>query len=414
MDELTFIDLFAGAGGLSEGFWRKGFTSLAHIEKDLHSCLTFKTRISYYYLRNNNKLDVYSKYLKGELSRENLYNHIPLNLLNSVIPLEITEDSYNIILEKINRNLKICGYKKVDVIVGGPPCQTYSVVGRCKDRYGKKRDPRNHLYKLYSRFLEDVKPSIFVFENVPGLLSVENGHLLKDVMNHFHTAGYKVEDKILNSYDFGVLQKRERVILIGWKKELPFHYPDFEKQGTNKWSVKDVLSDLPSIQPGEKMLYGNYISELTGYLREYKIRTDNDILTLHIARGHNARDRQIYKLAIEKWEKERRRLKYTDVPEEFRTHKNLKSFLDRYKAVAADLPFSHTVVAHIAKDGHYYIHPDIKQLRSLSVREAARLQSFPDNYYFEGSMTSRFMQIGNAVPPLMSEKIAEKIKVMLK
>jgi len=407
MAKLTFIDLFAGAGGLSEGFRRKGFTSLAHIEKDSHSCLTLKTRISYYYLRNNNKLDIYIKYLRGELSREDLYNHIPQNLLSSVMPVEIVKDNYNIILEKI-------GYKNVDVIIGGPPCQAYSLVGRSRDPYRKKRDSRNYLYTLYSKFLEDIKPLIFVFENVPGLLSVENGDLLEDVMNHFHNAGYRVEYKILNSYDFGVLQKRKRVILIGWKKELPFHYPDFERQGRNKWSVKDVISDLPSIHPGEKMLYGNYTSEPAEYLGKYKIRTDDDILTLHIARGHNERDRYIYKLTIERWEKERKRLKYTDVPEEFRTHKNLKSFLDRYKVVAADLPFSHTVVAHIAKDGHYYIHPDIKQLRSLSVREAARLQSFPDNYYFEGSMTSRFMQIGNAVPPLMSEKIAEKIKVMLK
>ncbi|MBC8230514.1 DNA cytosine methyltransferase [bacterium] len=414
MGELTFIDLFAGAGGLSEGYLRKGFTPLAHIEKDLYSCLTFKTRISYYYLQNNNKLDVYNKYLRNELSRENLYSHIPPSLLNSVIHEEITEDNYNIILEKIYSNLKIFGYKKVDVIIGGPPCQAYSVVGRARDPYRKKRDSRNYLYKLYSKFLENIKPLIFVFENVPGFLSAGNEQLLKDAINHFHNAGYKVEYKILNSHNFGVLQKRERVILIGWKKELQLHYPDFEKQENNKWSIKDVLSDLPSIQPGAKMLCRGYISDPSEYLREYKIRTDDDILTLHMARGHNERDRHIYKLGIEKWEKERKRLKYTDVPEEFRTHKNLKSFLDRYKVVAGDLPFSHTVVAHIAKDGHYYIHPDIKQLRSLSVREAARLQSFPDNYYFEGSMTSRFMQIGNAVPPLMSEKIAEKIKVMLK
>jgi len=297
MDELTFIDLFAGAGGLSEGFLRKGFTSLAHIEKDLHSCLTFKTRISYYYLRDNNKLDIYNKYLRSELLREKLYSHIPPSLLDSVIHKEITEDNYNIILEKIYSNLGVSGYKKVNVIIGGPPCQAYSIVGRCRDPYRKEQDSRNYLYKFYSRFLEDIKPFIFVFENVPGLLSAGNGHLLKNVKNHFHNAGYEVEHEILNSYDFGVLQKRKRVILIGWKKELQLHYPDFEKvvcvglvhpelrlkseqmstrqttQENNKWSIKDVLSDLPSIQPGEKMLCGNYISDAAEYLRECKIRT---------------------------------------------------------------------------------------------------------------------------------------------
>lgn len=139
------------------------------------------------------------------------------------------------------------------------------------------------------------------------------------------------------------------------------------------------------------------------------IRGDRDVLRHHRARRHNPRDREIYRRTIDAWNSERRRLKYTELPLELRTHRNTRSFLDRYKVVAGDLPFSHTVVAHISKDGHYYIHPDREQARSLTVREAARIQSFPDNYIFEGPMTSKYRQIGNAVPPLMSEKIALKL-----
>ncbi|MFN8244915.1 MAG: DNA cytosine methyltransferase [Ferruginibacter sp.] len=142
------------------------------------------------------------------------------------------------------------------------------------------------------------------------------------------------------------------------------------------------------------------------------------MLTQHITRPHTKQDKEIYKIAVNKWEKEHKRLDYNDLPERLKTHKNRHSFFDRFKVVAADLNYSQTVVAHIAKDGHYYIHPDIEQNRSISVREAARLQSFSDDYYFEGvkessNRTAAFKQIGNAVPPLMAERIAATLKNVL-
>ena len=120
----------------------------------------------------------------------------------------------------------------------------------------------------------------------------------------------------------------------------------------------------------------------------------------------------IYEFAIEKWNEGNVRVKYTDLPKDLRTHKNMTSFLDRFKVVNGE-GVSHTIVAHIAKDGHYYIHPDIEQCRSISVREAARLQSFQDDFYFEGSRSAAFKQIGNAVPPLMAFAIAQKMKELL-
>lgn len=144
--------------------------------------------------------------------------------------------------------------------------------------------------------------------------------------------------------------------------------------------------------------------ELTG------IRKQNDILTDHQTRRVREVDRYIYRIAIEMWNDNHKRMSYNDLPQELQFHRNNTSFLDRYKVVEGDMPYAHTMLAHISKDGHYYIHPDAEQCRSLSVREAARIQSFPDDFYFEGPRTAKFVQIGNAVPPLMANAIAEAIK----
>lgn len=136
------------------------------------------------------------------------------------------------------------------------------------------------------------------------------------------------------------------------------------------------------------------------------MRTKDDVLTHHNCRPNIDRDIKIYRRAVELWNDGHKRLNYNDLPDELKTHKNRHSFTDRFKVVEGDESCCHTILAHLSKDGHYFIHPDIEQNRSITVREAARIQSFPDSYFFEGARTSQFVQIGNAVPPMMAKGIA--------
>jgi len=409
---MNFVDLFAGAGGLSEGFIRAGLKPVAHVEADTAACCTLKTRAAFYYLKGNKQLNIYKSYLKGKITREKLYSFVPGEILDSVINEYIGEEANKKIFALIDKQL---GKEKVDVIVGGPPCQAYSIIGRAVDKNGMKDDKRNFLYRHYARFLRKYKPKFFVFENVLGLLSADDGKYLAKMIAYFKSIGYKVEYKIQNAADFGVLQTRKRVLIIGWKKNINFSYPDFTP-AKHTYKVKSLFSDLPEIHAGQGKDKGDkYINPGSKYVKRYFIRNGIGILTQHVARPHIERDKEIYSIAVEKWNKEKKRLIYADLPEALITHKNKYDFQDRFKVVAGDLKTSHTVLAHIAKDGHYFIHPSIKQNRSISVREAARLQSFPDDYFFEGenekgSRTSAFKQIGNAVPPLMANTIAKAIK----
>jgi DNA (cytosine-5)-methyltransferase 1 len=409
----TFIDLFAGAGGLSEGFIKAGFEPIAHVEIENSACNTLRTRAAYHYLKSNNKYDTYLSYLKGEITREQLYSKIPDKILKSVINLAIGEENNKIIQEDID---SLLGDRKVDFIIGGPPCQAYSLVGRARSKDKMKSDPRNYLFKEYAKYLEKYKPKLFVFENVLGLKSANGGKYLNEMKNLFSFKGYQIKLYTLEAKNFGVLQNRKRIIILGWQKNKPFSIPDLERIKSNKeFMVDELLKDLPVIKAGEGTdRFVNYGVPTTEYLKTYSIRNGIDILTQHIARPHKEQDKEIYKIAVQKWENKKERLNYNDLPDRLKTHRNRTSFFDRFKVVAADLPYSQTVVAHIAKDGHYYIHPDIKQNRSISVREAARLQSFPDDYYFEGekegtNRTAAFKQIGNAVPPLMAEALAKTI-----
>ncbi len=413
MKKYNFIDLFAGAGGLSEGFIRAGFNPIAHVEMNKDACDTIKTRTAYHWLKENNNEDVYHNYLKSENKiKEELWRAIPKNLIESVINKEISKDTLPEIFQIIDNELN---GKQVDLIIGGPPCQAYSVVGRARDPKKMEEDPRNHLYKHYVKFLEKYQPKMFVFENVPGILSAKNGEYLDKIFKAVKKAGYDLAippKNHLNSKNFGVLQDRKRVIIIGWKKELELKYPDFEEIKSEYKILEDLFSDLKTLKNGEGTLNAvKYSKSPTEYLLQSKIRNGLDFVTQHICRPNNENDLEIYRIAVDLWNKGKR-LNYTKLPERLIKHKNLKSFTNRFQVVNGS-GISHTVVAHIAMDGHYYIHPDKKQNRSITVREAARIQSFPDDYYFEGSRTAAFKQIGNAVPPLMAERIAEKIKEML-
>ena len=189
-------------------------------------------------------------------------------------------------------------------------------------------------------------------------------------------------------------------------------YPEFHLTENNFQILKDLFSDLRPLKNGQGTLNAvEYFKPATEYLRQTNIRTNLDFVTQHIARPHNENDLEIYQIAIEKWNNGDR-LDYAELPKRLIKHSNTDAFVNRFQVVNGK-GISHTVVAHIAMDGHYYIHPDKKQNRSISVREAARIQSFPDDYFFEGSRTAAFKQIGNAVPPLMAQKIAEKIKQIL-
>jgi len=414
---IKYVDLFAGGGGLSEGFIRAGFKPVAHVEMDLAACNTLKTRIAYHYLESNEQSDIYLAYLKGEISRSELYQHVPDKLLDSVINLSICPENNETIFNLISKQLD---GEEVDIIIGGPPCQAYSLVGRARSEDGMKNDPRNHLFVQYANYLEKYKPKFFVFENVLGLNSAKKGTYLTNISKLFSKKGYNMKLYTLASNNFGVLQNRRRIIILGSRKDILIELPDLESiRVPSLFKVENIFSDLPIISAGQGVdKFTNYRSQPNEYLKKSSIRSGIDILTQHIARPNCEQDKEIYRITVNKWNKKKERLDYNDLPDGLKTHNNRHSFIDRFKVVASDLDYSQTIVAHIAKDGHYFIHPDIEQNRSISVREAARLQSFPDNYYFEGvkedkNRTAAFKQIGNAVPPLMAEMIARSFIKLL-
>ena len=415
---LNFIDLFAGAGGLSEGFIQAGFNPIAHVEMNPYAAQTLETRSAFHYFskQDNESIGYYYAYERGEITREELFEHVPDEVISTVINEELSDKTIKTVFERIDRIMEEDGVRHVNVIVGGPPCQAYSLVGRAQSSHmlvPMKDDPRNELYKMYTRFLSKYQPEMFVFENVAGIKTARGGLAYKNLQAQLKRVGYEIECREQNAVNFGVLQSRKRMIIIGWRKGTEHFYPDFIPNPSDA-IVNDLLDDLAPVNRGEENnTYALDYEDCSDYLKENGIRTPEDVVTHHMARPNCDRDVQIYGMAIDAWNDGEQRLSYDRLPEELRTHRNTTSFKDRFKVVEGNKNSCHTVLAHLAKDGHYFIHPDREQCRSITVREAARLQTFPDSYYFEGSRGEKFKQIGNAVPPIMARIIAEAIRDQL-
>ena len=266
---------------------------------------------------------------------------------------------------------------------------------------------------------------MFVFENVLGILTAKGGEPFKDLMRLVRELDYEIDFREQIASQHGVLQKRHRVIIVGWQNKretsenTTYHYPQLGEEEQHYKIMKDLFCDLPIINAGEGSLCGPvyYTKSLKDmeYLQKSNIRGVMNFTTQHIARPTNSIDREIYKQAVELWN-EGKRLRYDKLDPSLQKHKNKQTFLNRFCVVDPN-GVCHTVVAHIAMDGHYYIYPTpnptIENVRSISIREAARIQSFPDDYFFEGCRSAAFKQIGNAVPVVLAEKIALEIKKIL-
>jgi DNA (cytosine-5)-methyltransferase 1 len=396
-DTFTFIDLFAGCGGLTEGFYRQGFKALTHVEFDHYACESLRSRMRYY--------------------------GYPENSI-SVLEKDITDDDILDCIEKEIQN------ETVDILIGGPPCQAYSSLGRAKDEKGMQCDPRNFLFESYEMILTHFKPKIFVFENVTGLLTAKlDNEKILDIILKKLGFGYNLianpSDMVLNSCDYGVPQVRKRIILIGVRKDIKLdpkviykgiiktHYSpetsDIEKADKKKFvTVKDAISDLPHLQAGQgEKIIQHSVEKWNDFLETVRTPNDNMIFD-HVARKHNEADKKRYQaMSKNKWTFQDLLEKRPDL-----NHIKQRVFDNSYVVQFWDLP-ARTIIAHLYKDGNQFIHPDSNQERTLTPREAARLQSFPDDFVFEGSKTQQYKQIGNAVPPLMAEAIAKSIKKAL-
>lgn len=518
---IPVIDIFAGPGGLGEGFTslfgndkERKFKIALSIEKDPFAHQTLELRSFFRQFPKGKAPKEYYEFLRGNITRDTLFEKYPeqSNAAKEdawLAELGDGEDATptDVIDKRISKALNNA---KNWLLIGGPPCQAYSLVGRARRGGLSDNDPRVYLYRAYYRILAVHNPPVFIMENVKGLLSskLENKDpIFQQIINdlkdpseaykklhgkqevidcpgyniyslvqrpHFNEKGEPwnpPSEYVIKCEDYGIPQARHRVILLGIRKDLKVnHVPTLEKF-KRLITVKETIGGLPNLRSGfskrkdnsqewydlvdksiqnglhdviiqsdlfdksaaepdpiyiKKAKYdrgSNFIECETSidYKEEKKWFLDKKLKGAcnHETRGHIEDDIRRYVYVSIFGERSGRSPKLSEFPKELLPqHKNVNKgvsdshFADRFRVQIADKPAT-TITSHISKDGHYYIHYDPQQARSLTVREAARIQTFPDNYFFCGPRTSQYTQVGNAVPPLLARKIAEIVDELI-
>ena len=306
----------------------------------------------------------------------------------------------------------------IDVVIGGPPCQAYSIAGRVRDEFGMKNDYRNYLFESYIKVLDRYRPKAFIFENVPGILSAKPGDrpIIDIIQESFNEAGYlllsNLGEAIIDFTDYGVPQNRKRIIIFGVRKDAfgdrsseainYFYKVALPKHKTmQKKTVYEAIGDLPKLYPLSEDL------KVNGARTRHSL-PERDVPN-HVARWQSDRDVGIFKLLTEDIESGRNQYTSIDALKQLYTKMTGKnSNVHKYHVIRWDEP-SNLIPAHLYKDGLRHIHPDSSQQRTITVREAARLQTFADDYVFEGSNMELYKMIGNAVPPLFAKCCAEAV-----
>jgi DNA (cytosine-5)-methyltransferase 1 len=398
-EKIKIIDLFAGCGGLSDGFEQTHlYDTVACVEWEKEPCKTLTRRLQ----KKWNYEDAKDIVLHFDIQRtEELINGWSFD----------KEYGNHIGLKELAERKK-----GVDVIIGGPPCQAYSIAGRIRDENGMNDDYRNFLFESYLRVVDHFKPKAFIFENVPGLLSAKPGgvSIVERITQAFAEKGYEItndlrSNALIDCTKFGVPQARKRMVILGVNKSLINESPqiaihDFYKflfpkyQSKKVATVKEAINDLPKLLP----------LQIPVKIRQRKYSHSFETATIpnHEPRMHSRRDIETFERLTNDIETGQNKFSTVDsLKELYFEITGKRSNIHKYHVLKWDKP-SNTIPAHLYKDGLRHIHPDPIQARSITVREAARLQSFEDDFEILGSLTDQYKMVGNAVPPKFAKAIA--------